>query len=129
LKQQMTMTLRTEKPMSGNASTPVFELEAVHYSYNQQTALRDIHLTVQPGERIAILGANGSGKSTLLKILDALYFATGGTFRAFGELVTDDVLNDERRAFDFRRRVGLVFQDPDVQLFSPTVWDEVTFAP
>jgi cobalt/nickel transport system ATP-binding protein len=88
-----------------------------------------VSITVRPGERIAILGANGSGKSALLKILDALYFPTGGIFRAFGEVVTEEVLTDEARAFDFRRRVGLVFQDPDVQLFSPTVWDEVTFAP
>ena len=49
--------------------------------------------------------------------------------RAFGELLTEAAMQDDARAFAFRRRVGLVFQDPDVQLFSPTVWDEVTFAP
>lgn len=114
----------------GKTTTPVFELEQLTFTYNQkQVALRDINLTVQPGERIAILGANGSGKSTLLKILDALYFATGGTFRAFGQVIKPDTLNDDASAVAFRRRVGLVFQDPDVQLFSPTVWDEVTFAP
>lgn len=113
----------------GDRGTPVFELQHLTYAYDKHIALREVNISVFPGERIAILGANGSGKSTLLKILDALYFCTGGTFRAFGEIVNAGVLTDERRAFDFRRRVGLVFQDPDVQLFSPTVWDEVTFAP
>jgi len=110
-------------------SNPVFEIEHISFSYNNQIALKNISLTVQQGERIAILGANGSGKSTLLKILDALYFPQIGTVRAFGEPLTEAALQDEARAFEFRRRVGLVFQDPDVQLFSPTVWDEVTFAP
>lgn len=106
-----------------------FQLDHVTFSYNNQIALKDISLTIRKGERIAILGANGSGKSTLLKILDALYFPQRGTVQAFGEPLTEALLQDEARAFAFRRRVGLVFQDPDVQLFSPTVWDEVTFAP
>lgn len=126
---QMPVTMLTAKPSDSKTSAPVFELEHVQYAYNKQTALRDINLTVLAGERIVILGANGSGKSTLLKILDALYFPTGGMFRAFGQTMTAETLNDDARAFEFRRRVGLVFQDPDVQLFSPTVWDEVTFAP
>ncbi len=108
---------------------PAFQLDHITYSYNQQIALKDISLTIREGERIAVLGANGSGKSTLLKVLDALYFPQTGTVHAFGEPLTEAALQDEARAFAFRRRVGLVFQDPDVQLFSPTVWDEVTFAP
>jgi len=79
--------------------------------------------------QLTFLGANGSGKSTLLKILDALHFPTRGTFRAFGEPTTRETFNDETRASAFRRRVGLVFQGPEIQLFSPTVWDEVIFAP
>lgn len=115
---------------SAKELVPVFELEQVSFGYNQtETALRGVNLTVFPGERIAVLGANGSGKSTLLKILDALYYPTGGAFRAFGQVMTPQTLGDDESAFAFRRRVGLVFQDPDTQLFSPTVWDEVTFAP
>ena len=111
-------------------ATPVFELEQVTFAYNQtQVALSSVSLKVMPGERISVLGANGSGKSTLLKLLDALYLPTAGTLRAFGQKMTPDTLSDEAAAITFRRRVGLVFQDPDVQLFSPTVWDEVTFAP
>jgi cobalt/nickel transport system ATP-binding protein len=113
---------------NGNSS-PVFQIEQITFSYNNQIALKEVSLTVRQGERIAILGANGSGKSTLLKILDGLYFPQTGRVCAFGELLTEQTLQEETRAFDFRRRVGLVFQDPDVQLFSPTVWDEVTFAP
>jgi cobalt/nickel transport system ATP-binding protein len=108
---------------------PVFAIKDLSFSYNNQLALKGIDLTVAPGERIAILGANGSGKSTLLKILDALYFATSGEVCAFGEPLTEQSMQEEERAFAFRRRVGFLFQDPDVQLFSPTVWDEVTFAP
>jgi cobalt/nickel transport system ATP-binding protein len=115
--------------MTDTSPVPVFELEHMNFMYNNQIALKDISLTVNAGERIAVLGANGSGKSTLLKILDALYFASSGTARAFGEELTEAGMQDEKRTFDFRRRVGLVFQDPDVQLFSSTVWDEVTFAP
>jgi cobalt/nickel transport system ATP-binding protein len=108
---------------------PVFQVENISFAYNKQIALKDVSLTVREGERIAILGANGSGKSTLLKILDGLYFPTSGRVCAFGEPLTDEALQDDTRAFGFRRRVGYVFQDPDAQLFSPTVWDEVTFAP
>jgi cobalt/nickel transport system ATP-binding protein len=117
------------KPNNNGNGTPIFDVDRVTFSYNNQIALKEISLTVREGERVAILGANGSGKSTLLKILDALYFPASGTFRAFGEPLTEEAMQDEACAFAFRRRVGLVFQDPDVQLFSPTVWDEVTFAP
>ncbi len=114
---------------NGQTDAPVFQVQGMNFSYNNLVALKDVNLTVCAGERIAILGANGSGKSTLLKVLDALYFPTSGAVCAFGEPLTEAALQDEARAFAFRRRVGLVFQDPEVQLFSPTVWDEVTFAP
>jgi cobalt/nickel transport system ATP-binding protein len=105
----------------------VFELEEVSYNYlDGIPALREISFTVTRGERVVILGANGSGKSTLLKLMDGLYFPTAGEIRAFGVPLTERMLQG---AYAFRRRVGLVFQDPDVQLFSPTVWDEVAFAP
>ncbi len=115
--------------MNDDHNVPVFQVENITFAYNNQIALQDVNLAVHSGERIAILGANGSGKSTLLKILDGLYFPASGKVCAFGEPLTEQSLQDEAHAFAFRRRVGLVFQDPDVQLFSPTVWDEVTFAP
>ena len=108
---------------------PVFELRDVDYKYNGLTALKNITFSVFPGESVAFLGANGSGKSTLLKLLDALYLPIHGNLNAFGIKIDGQFLNDETAVYNFRRKVGLVFQDPDVQLFSPTVWDEVAFAP
>jgi cobalt/nickel transport system ATP-binding protein len=108
----------------------VFDVQNVTYRYNSDvTALNGISLVVNSGMRIAILGANGSGKSTLLRILDALYFPDGGSVTAFGMPLTEEQLQDEAFAFQFRRRVALVFQNPDVQLFNPTVFDEVAFGP
>jgi cobalt/nickel transport system ATP-binding protein len=107
-----------------------FEARDVSYAYDGKlTALDRVSLTVRTGERVAILGSNGSGKSTLLKLMDGLYFPTSGALCAFGTELTEQVFQDETFNFSFRRRVGLVFQDSDVQLFSPSVWDEVAFAP
>lgn len=109
---------------------PVFEFREVSYIYEgRQPALDRINLTVQPGKSLAVLGANGSGKSTLLKLMDGLYFPTSGALNAFGKPMTEQAFAEEAFNFDFRRRVGLLFQDADVQLFSPTVFDEVAFAP
>jgi cobalt/nickel transport system ATP-binding protein len=108
----------------------IFDLQNVSYAYDgAQQALEAVNLTVKAGECLAILGANGCGKSTLLKILDGLYYPTQGRLTAFGFPLTETALRDEAFNFSFRRRVGLVFQDPDVQLFSPSVLDEVAFAP
>lgn len=101
----------------------------VFYYPGELPALDGVTLSIAAGERVALLGANGSGKSTLLKLLDALYFATSGELLAFGRPLTEEAMADEAWAFGFRQRVGLVFQDSDVQLFSPTVWDEVAFGP
>jgi cobalt/nickel transport system ATP-binding protein len=107
-----------------------FELQGVSFAYDGKLAALDgVSLSVSVGERVAILGANGSGKSTLLKMMDGLYFPTTGAVRAFGRPLTEGAFQDAAFNFSFRRRVGLVFQDSDVQLFSPSVWDEVAFAP
>lgn len=108
---------------------PLFELREVCFDYEGIAALRDLTLEIAQGERIALLGANGSGKSTLLRILDGLYAASHGSVSFDGLPLTPERLQDDRFALPFRRRVGLVFQNPDVQLFNPTVWDEVAFAP
>ncbi len=111
-------------------STPVLAVNELCYEYdNQIPALDHVNMTIHAGERVAILGSNGSGKSTLLKILDGLYFPSQGSVTAFGKPLTEQALNDDDFNFDFRRRVSLVFQDSDVQLFMPSVWDELAFAP
>jgi cobalt/nickel transport system ATP-binding protein len=109
---------------------PVFEVNRVSFAYDgKQPALDDVSLTVEAGESLVILGANGSGKSTLLKLLDGLYFPSQGSICAFGQELSEEGLRDDSTNFAFRRRVGLVFQDTDVQLFSPSVMDEIAFAP
>jgi cobalt/nickel transport system ATP-binding protein len=78
---------------------------------------------------VALLGANGCGKSTLLKVLDGLVYPDSGTFTAFGELVTEDKLEDQQMNEGFRSRVGFIFQNSDAQVFSPTVREEIAFGP
>ena len=108
----------------------VFDVKDLCFAYNDQVlALDHIDLTIHPGEKLAILGSNGSGKSTLLKILDGLYFPTSGTVSAFGQILSEQALRDDRFNFEFRSRVGFVFQDSDTQLFMPSVWDEIAFGP
>src|SRR5829696_6733378 len=96
----------------------VFDVQNITYRYNSDlTALNGVSLSITRGTRVAIMGANGSGKSTLLRILDGLYFPDQGAVSVFGQPLTEEQLLDETFAFDFRRRVALVFQNPDVQLF------------
>jgi cobalt/nickel transport system ATP-binding protein len=110
------------------AAAAVFELHGVRYLYGgRQTALDGIDLRIERGERVALLGANGSGKSTLLKLLDGIIAPSDGTMRALGRDVA--AVADGLDSFRFHREVGLVFQDPDVQLFSATVFDDVAFGP
>jgi cobalt/nickel transport system ATP-binding protein len=111
----------------------VFDLRNVSYTYlGKFPALKDVTLTISEGENVAIMGANGSGKSTLLSILNGLVYPTEGEFYAFGTQVTEDVFdnleNNEITRY-FRKKVGFVFQNPDVQLFCSTVYDEVAFGP
>jgi cobalt/nickel transport system ATP-binding protein len=111
-------------------STPLeFEADGLRFAYEGAVALDGVSLQVRAGERIALLGANGSGKSTLLRLMDALHFPTAGRLCWRGHALSEQALEDERFALDFRRRVGLVFQNPDIQLFNPTVFDEVAFGP
>lgn len=108
---------------------PLFELREVSFDYEGIAALRALSLDIALGQRLALVGANGSGKSTLLRLLDALCFPASGRIVFDGQVLTPQRLHDDEFALSFRRRVGLVFQNPDVQLFNPTVFDEVAFAP
>jgi cobalt/nickel transport system ATP-binding protein len=92
-------------------------------------ALDGVSLDVERGTSVALLGANGCGKSTLLKVLDGLAFCEAGSYRAFGQEVTEQTIEDEEFARGFRTRVGFVFQSADAQVFSPTVRDEIAFGP
>lgn len=105
-------------------------LERVNYSYYDKIpALSDVSLDVREGDHIAIVGANGSGKSTLLQILAGLKYPAVGRF-LFGEIeVSERSLRDRGFLRLFRGSVGYVFQDSDVQLFCPTVLDELLYGP
>ena len=112
------------------ASETVFECRGVHYAYRGRfPALCGLDLAIAAGERVALVGANGCGKSTLLSLLDALVFADRGSVLFRGGELTEEAFRDEAFARSFRRQVGLVFQNPDVQLFCPTVRDDIAFGP
>ena len=108
----------------------IFNLTDVRFSYlGKFPALCGIDLEILKGQRIAVIGANGSGKSTLLHMLDGLIFPETGSVEAFGAKFNEETLADTQYNLQFRRRVGLIFQNPDVQLFCPTVKEEIMFGP
>jgi cobalt/nickel transport system ATP-binding protein len=112
---------------------PIFDLRDASYTYLRRfEALKGVNLSFYEGEQVAIIGANGSGKSTLLSMLNALAYPTSGEFYAFGKRVTEeafDTLEDNEFNRFFRKKVGFLFQNPDIQLFSTTVFDEIAFGP
>lgn len=106
----------------------LYELAGVNYSYmGRFPALRDVGATIREGERVALLGANGSGKSTLLMILAGLIFPDTGTVAFNGARLSEEIFTKADFQKSFRSRVGIVFQNSDVQLFNSTVEDEIMF--
>jgi cobalt/nickel transport system ATP-binding protein len=95
----------------------------VHAYPDGHVALRDVSFELREGERVALVGPNGAGKSTLLLLLSGLVPPTSGVLRWRGRVL------DAAGRRQLRGRVGLLFQDPDDQLFSPTVWEDVAFGP
>jgi cobalt/nickel transport system ATP-binding protein len=104
--------------------TPVVETRGLHFAFEDGTkALRGVDFTLQPGTTVALLGPNGSGKTTFALHLNGLLRPSRGTVLIDGVEVTD------RHLPEIRRKVGLVFQDSDNQLFMPTALEDVAFAP
>jgi cobalt/nickel transport system ATP-binding protein len=102
---------------------PILQLEDVRYRYpTGPEALAGVTFSVAPGERVGLIGPNGAGKSTLLLSI-AGFVPAAGTIRLAGHTLTRDTVRD------VRRHLGLVFQDPDDQLFMPRVGDDVAFGP
>jgi cobalt/nickel transport system ATP-binding protein len=109
---------------------PIYSLTDVSYSYpGNIAALSGLNLSINANERVAIIGANGTGKSTLLAMLDALIFPDKGSVRCFGQALTPRTMNDADLQRTFRTKVGFVFQNPDIQLFCPTVKEDILFGP
>jgi cobalt transport protein ATP-binding subunit len=97
---------------------------AVEFTYpDGQVALRGVDLSVDPGERVALLGPNGAGKTTLALHLNGILTPSSGSISVGGLPVNETNLPE------IRRRVGLVFQDSNDQLFMPSVWEDVAFGP
>jgi energy-coupling factor transport system ATP-binding protein len=106
----------------------VIELDHVSFTYregetDEVPALRDLDLTLEPGQLVAVIGHNGSGKSTLVKLLTAVLYPTRGEVRVDGIPVRYE------NRWEIRRRVSVVFQDPDDQLVMNRVADDVAFGP
>jgi len=102
----------------------LIEVQDVGLTYNgaEASALSNVSLSIRPGESVAIAGASGSGKTTLLRLLNGLVLPTSG------HVVVDDMdAADEKHVWEIRRRVGLIFQNPDNQLVSTTVEREIAF--
>lgn len=108
----------------------VYNLENVSYCYqDKKPALVEINLKVQAAERLMLLGPNGCGKSTLQKLLAGLVFASDGIVTAFERKIDSRSMQDKIFASAFRRKVGFVFQNSDVQLFCTSVLDEIMYGP
>ena len=109
---------------AGLAGRGSIEVRHLHYRYPDGfEALKGIDLVVEPGEKVALIGPNGAGKSTLMLHLNGINEPSHGDVSVSGIRVERKVLKK------VRAEVGLVFQDPDDQLFSPTVFDDVAFGP
>ncbi len=108
--------------------TPAIEVHDLSYRYAQSAdALNSITFRVEPGECLGIVGPNGAGKSTLLQHFNGLlpddHFESGTGVTVLGQPITRQTLPE------IRRQVGLLFQDPNDQLFCPTVFEDVAFGP
>lgn len=110
------------------------ELSDVSLAYSDEMgndipALIDVSFSVRRGESVALVGPNGCGKSTALRVLCGLTFPDKGEVYFDGARIDADSMANVSFAKRFHQRMGFVFQDADVQLFCPTVWDEVAFGP
>jgi cobalt/nickel transport system ATP-binding protein len=111
----------TDDPTRRAPSLAVHQLAFAYPDGHQ--ALFGVNLTIEPGERVALLGPNGAGKTTLVLHLNGIFTAGHGTVTVAGLPVSKE------NVLEIRRRVGIVFQDPDDQLFMPTVREDVAFGP
>jgi cobalt/nickel transport system ATP-binding protein len=107
------------------ADTPLINLKGVSFGYpGGQPVLRDLDFSLNSGDRVGIIAPNGSGKTTLFHLIMGLLKPLSGRIEIFGRHV-----REENDFTEVRRRIGLLFQDADDQLFSPTVLEDVAFGP
>ncbi len=117
------MDLTSRADISRKTGGASVEIEDLHFSYDRgPEALRGLSLDIPAGERMGVIGPSGSGKSTLLLHLN-------GILNGNGSVRIDGTPLNKHTLSDIRRKVGLVFQNPDDQLFNPTVREDVAFGP
>jgi len=102
----------------------LIRIEGVHLSYGQRPVLKGVDFALRAGERVGLVGPIGSGKTTLLHLVVGLLKPHSGTI-----CILDRPRREEADFHEVRTKVGLVFQDPDDQLFCPTVLEDVAFGP
>ena len=103
---------------------PVISIKNIHFHYHdddKREALSDVSIDVYPGEWLAIIGHNGSGKSTLAKMMNGLLEPNEGSIYIDGQLLSEETI------YEARRKVGMVFQNPDNQFVGTTVEDDIAF--
>ena len=104
----------------------MLEVQNIKYSYNNDyQALKGVSLKIEKGDMVALLGKNGAGKSTLFLHLNGIYQPDEGKVFIDGE----ELKYDKKSLLKFRQKVGIVFQNPDDQIFAPTVEEDVAFGP
>lgn len=111
-----------QRPFSGEKDFPAVLLENIRFSYGKIPALENVSLQIRRHERFGIIGPSGAGKSTLLLHLN-------GILQGQGRIVIQGIELSKKTLAEIRKRVGLVFQNPDDQLFNPTVEEDVAFGP
>ena len=99
----------------------MIKIENLNYKYEDENILNNISFQIKKGEKVILLGSNGSGKSTILRVLAGLYFSKGYWFN--NKEITKKEVNKE-----FRKKVGILFQNPESMIFNPTVYDEIAFS-
>src|SRR4030042_6324801 len=108
----------------------IFTVQGAYYTYYKRfPAVVDVSLGIHKGEKFAVIGSNGSGKSTILQILAGFFFPSQGKVFFHDCELSEKSLKERDFLKSFRERVGFVFQDSDIQLFCPTVLDELLFGP
>jgi cobalt/nickel transport system ATP-binding protein len=107
-------------------NSPVLELVNVSYKYPDGTlALNNVTLIIEKGKKIAVLGGNGAGKSTMFLVLNGVYKPVSGKIL----FKNNEVRYKQNELRELRKNVGIVFQDPDSQIFSASVYEEISFGP